>query len=153
MTDQEYSLVRVESEDQWHAYHEIRRQVLYEDRGHFGKYNPNHPDDRDANNHPVLLVLDGEPIGAMRVDFVPECDYAIMRTVAIRKEHQRHGHGTALLSMAEDHARVCGRALAVTVSGNWAVPFYEKCGYEPYEWDASQMSEHGTQMRRLLTNT
>ena len=84
MIDQEYFLVRVETEEQWQAYHAIRSQVLFEDRGHFGKYDPDHPDDRIPHNHPVLLYFRLGPVGAMRVDLVPEEGYAIMRTVAIR---------------------------------------------------------------------
>jgi GNAT superfamily N-acetyltransferase len=87
----------------------------------------------------------------MRVDLVPEEGYAIMRTVAIRKDHQRHGHGTIMLGMAEDYASGYGCPCAVTISAKDAVPFYTHCGYELYDWDPSQQFEHGKQMRKLLT--
>jgi len=147
MPDQVRRLILVESQDEWNAYHSIRRQILFGDG-----YDANHPDDRAEKNHPVLFELRGTPIGAMRIDLVPEADYAIMRTVAILESFQRQGHGTSMLSMAEDYAADHGRSWAVTIADNAAVPFYEKCGYESYNWDPGQVSDDGRQMRKLLTS-
>ena len=137
----------MESEDEWNAYHSIRRQVLFGDG-----YDANHPDDRNENNHPVLLEWRGKPIGSMRVDLASEADYAIMRTVAIVKDLQRQGHGRIMLGMAEDYAADHRCSWAVTIAANDAVPFYEKCGYEFFDWDPEQLSDMGRQMRRLLTS-
>jgi hypothetical protein len=41
----------------WAAYHDIRRRVLFEERGS-GAYDENHPDDRLAGNHPKVLICD-----------------------------------------------------------------------------------------------
>ena len=112
----------------------------------------NHPDDRAEMNHPVIFELRGTPIGAMRIDLVPEADHAIMRTVAILKSFQRQGHGTSMLSMAEDFAVDHGRSWAVTDADNDALPFYEKCGYEYYDWDPGQVTEGGRQMRKRLAS-
>ena len=89
----------------------------------------------------------------MRVDLVLEMDYAIMRTVAIRREYQRRGHGRAMVGMAEDFAFARGATFAVTISAIDAVPFYTKCGYEPYDWDPTQQFDDAKQMRKLLTSS
>lgn len=146
MPDRARRLILVDSQDEWNAYHAIRRHVLFR-RG----YDANHPDDRAEENHPVLLALRGRPIGAMRIDLVPGADYAIMRTVAILKSFQRQGHGTSMLGMAEDYAADHGRSWAVTIADNDAVPFYEKGGYEFFDWDPGYVSAGGRQMRKRLT--
>ena len=83
MAEQTYLLVPVVTRDQWTAYHAIRRKVLFEDRGLFEKYDPNHPDDRKTQNRPVILTSNGAPVAAMRIDLVPERAFAILRTVAV----------------------------------------------------------------------
>ena len=102
MDEQDTSLVQVETEDQWQAYHAIRRQILFEDRGHFGSYDPHHPDDRDANNHPLLLLFKNQPIGAMRVDLVPEIGPR-------HHAHSRHPGGLPEARARQDHAWFGGR--------------------------------------------
>jgi GNAT superfamily N-acetyltransferase len=149
MSDPQYSLIRVETQEHWQAYHDIRRTVLFEDRGHFGKYDPNHPDDRAENNHPLLLLYKNEPIGAIRVDLLSG-QTAIMRTVAIRKHHQRQGHGRTLLRLAEAFAQDHGCKSAVTISAGDAVPFYQACGYKVHDWDPSLQFEKSKQMRKML---
>ena len=145
MRDREYALVRVESETQWGHYHTIRSQILFGD-----DYDPDCPDDRAVNNHPLLFLVNGRAVGAMRVDLVRAAGYAIMRTVAIRNKDQRQGYGPVMLAMAEAHAQDHGYEVAVTIADNDAVPFYEKCGYSAYDWEINQLDAHGTQMRRAL---
>jgi GNAT superfamily N-acetyltransferase len=149
MAEQTYLLVPVVTSEQWSAYHAIRRKVLFEDRGHFGAYDPNHPDDRKAQNHPVILTRDGLPVGAMRIDFVPEKTLAIMRTVAVTTDKQRRGYGRIMLSLAERYARQNGCTATVVFSADDAVGFYAKCGYELATWDAAGSFGQGKQMRKM----
>ena len=151
MAEQAYLLVPVVTNDQWAAYHAIRRKVLFEDRGLFGKYNPNHADDRKAQNHPVILTCNGAPVGAMRIDLVPERAFAIMRTVAITTEKQRQGHGRIMLSLAETYALENGCTAAVVFSANDAIRFYGKYGYELETWDPTSSFGRGNQMKKVLS--
>jgi GNAT superfamily N-acetyltransferase len=123
----DYELVTPHDAASWRAFHDIRREVLFEARGHYGMYNENHPDDTAPDHHPKLLIHCGHPVGAIRIDISGH--EAILRRVAIRSEVQRSGHGRAMLSMAEAFAisRGCGR-LASHVAPD-AVRFYEKCGF------------------------
>lgn len=41
-----YELKKVEKESDWSTYHDIRRIVLFEEKGRFGLYNGNHPDEK-----------------------------------------------------------------------------------------------------------
>src|SRR5262245_66330679 len=94
------------STEEWQAYHSIRRKVLFENRGRFGVYDENHPDEHRKGNHPLLLLLDGEAIGVIRIDI--NGDQAIFRRVAIREDLQRAGHGRVLLTLAESFAQEKG---------------------------------------------
>lgn len=63
-----YTLIEVTEPADWHAYHAIRRQELFEARGRHGIYDENYPGERAANMHPYLLKLDGQPLGTTRLD-------------------------------------------------------------------------------------
>ncbi|HEX5109166.1 MAG TPA: GNAT family N-acetyltransferase [Vicinamibacterales bacterium] len=122
-----YELVTPVSASEWRAYHDIRRQVLFEARGQFGVYDENRPDDRAPGNHPRLLVYDGQPIGVVRIDI--DGSIALLRRVAVRADVQRLGHGRALISLAERFAEERGcTALASFVAPD-AVGFYQRCGF------------------------
>src|SRR3954469_14647717 len=121
MADQAYSLVPVVSPEHWAAYHDLRRQVLFADRGRISKYDSNHPDDRKPGNYPVILTCDGAPVAAMRIDIVAPGSFAIMRTVAVTTNRQRRGYGRIMLSLAEKYARQNGATATVVFAAPDAV--------------------------------
>lgn len=125
--EQPYELRDPRSAEDWQAYHEIRRKVLFENRGQLGVYDENHPDERREGNHPLLLLWKGEPIGVIRVDF--NGPQAIFRRVAIREDLQRAGHGRLLLALAESFAQAHGCNHILTSVARDAVAFYERCGF------------------------
>lgn len=141
-------LCRISTDIERDAYHRIRRTVLFENRGVFGEYDPNFPDDVNPDNHAVVLKVDGSIVGAMRLDFTPDKDYAIFRTVAILPEHHRKGFGRAMLDSAERYAVQRGRQVFVTNAATDAVPFYEKNGFYVQEWDTTEDVEDCVQMRK-----
>ena len=123
----DYTLVSPADPGSWGRYHEIRRQVLFEARGRFGIYDENRPDERAAGHYPKLLLFRNDPVGVIRLDIaVPD---AIFRRVAIRGDVQRHGHGRALLSLAERLAAGHGCRQFTTHAAPDAVGFYQKCGF------------------------
>ena len=122
-----YELRIPSSREDWHAYHSIRRKVLFENRGQFGVYDENHPDEHSKGNHPLLLFLDDEAIGVIRVDI--NGDRGIFRRVAIREDLQRAGHGRVLLTLAESFAQERGCLQIWSDVARDVVGFYERCGY------------------------
>jgi len=111
----------------WTAYHAIRRRVLFELRGNGAAYDPNHPDERAANHHPLLLWTDHGPVGVIRVDVHDAV--AIFRRVAVRDDVQRRGHGRRLLQAAERFAQAQGCTRADSHVDSAAIGFYERCGF------------------------
>ncbi len=146
MISTEYELRAPANADEWHALHAIRRKVLFENRGKFGTYIENHPDDFKAGHHPLVLLYKGVVIGVVRVEIVGTT--AWLRRVAIREDLQRMGHGRVLLRLAEAFAKGEGCDEMLSNAAVEAVEFYQRCGYTP------DLSEPGppnsVRMRKLL---
>ena len=123
----EHELRAPVSEEEWRALHDIRRKVLFENRGKFDTYIENHPDDFKTGHHPLVLVHKGVVIGVVRVEI--NGTVAWLRRVAIREDLQRQGHGQALLKLAETFAKAQGCDEVRSNVAVEAVEFYERCGY------------------------
>ena len=121
MTDQFYKLSPVATPEEWKTYHNIRRKILWENRGKFGEYQENHPDEFFPQNHPMLLYYKGTPIGVVRIDLEPEEGHATMRRVAILEDQQRTGHGRKLVELVEQFAVENGCHLMVVSSAEDAI--------------------------------
>ena len=134
-----YRLRAPASDEEWRTYHAIRREVLFENRGFFGLYDEAHPDEFAQGNHPMLLIHEDEPIGAIRVDV--DGPLAIFRRVAIREDVQRHGHGKVMLSLAEDFALDKGCSLVRSYVDAGAVGFYKSCGFN-YDTSTAADEKH-----------
>jgi GNAT superfamily N-acetyltransferase len=122
-----YRFTTPSSEAHWLAYHDIRRIVLFENRGRFGVYDPNHLDEFKANNFPKLLIFDRRPIGVIRIDILK--DVAWFRRVAISEGCQRMGHGRVLLDLSEKFARDHKTKRVESSVASDAIQFYLRCGY------------------------
>lgn len=124
----DYELVSPTSQSLWNVYHDIRRIILFERRGRFGVYDPNHSDEFKANQFPKLLLLDETPVGVIRIDI--EGRTARFRRVAIAASQQRRGHGRVLLRLSEEFA-IEHQTVKVEASvAADAAEFYRRCGYE-----------------------
>jgi GNAT superfamily N-acetyltransferase len=128
-----YRLSRPVLQAEWQAYREIRRSVHFED-GAKTTSSPDQDEDLTAGNYPLLLWLNGHPVGAMRIDSL-EGGGAAFRLVAIHPECQGQGHGRALLREAEAFAREIGCRKAVIYSTIEAAGFYASAGYAEDDWD------------------
>ncbi len=126
-----YRFATPSSEAHWLAYHDIRRIVLFENRGRLSVYDPNHPDEFKANHFPKLLLFDWQPVGVVRIDFLQ--DVAWFRRVAIAEGYQRMGHGRVLLDLSEQFARDHKARRVESSVASDAVQFYSRCGYDTRE--------------------
>ena len=123
----EHELRAPVSDEEWRALHDIRRKVLFENRGKFDTYIENHPDDFKASHYPLVLVYKDVVIGVVRVEV--NGSVAWLRRVAIREDSQRLGHGRVLLRLAETFAKSQGCDEVRSNAAVEAVGFYERCGY------------------------
>jgi N-acetylglutamate synthase-like GNAT family acetyltransferase len=150
-----YSLEKVASADEWRSYHEIRRSVLFEARGRIGVYRSDHPDEFKAENHPLLLKLDGLALGVTRFD-VRGGGEGVVRLVAIKQQAQRRGHGRVLSSLTDEFARSLDVHSLFVNAAPEALGYYEKMGWTPFAWDPGELQGialDNIQMRKLLHAT
>jgi N-acetylglutamate synthase-like GNAT family acetyltransferase len=133
-----YTLERPASEDDWRAFHDIREAVLFLGRHREIAYNRNHPDDHLPVNQPLLLKLDGVPVGTLRLDNFGN-GTGCLRLVAIAAGEQGRGHGRMLSELCEAKARAAGLHTLFVNSAPEAVGYYEKMGWERFVWDSSEL--------------
>jgi GNAT superfamily N-acetyltransferase len=126
-TKNEHELRAPQADEEWRALHDIRRKVLFENRGKLDTYIENHPDDFKAGHHPLILLYKGEVVGVIRVEVAE--NVAWFRRVAIREDLQRLGHGRVLLRLAEAFAKSEGCREVRSNAAVEAVEFYERCRY------------------------
>ena len=137
-----HKLITPTTNEEWDSYHRIRREVLFEARGHLGVYDPNRPDEKAPNKYPKLLVVSGEPVGVVRIDI--DGRVAALRRVAVRADVQRLGHGRALLSLVQQFAREAGCTQLVSSVAPDAVGFYERSGFVAAERNADERGPGGS---------
>jgi N-acetylglutamate synthase-like GNAT family acetyltransferase len=148
----DYQLIAVTEAADWAAFHTIRRVELFEAKGRFGIYSDTHPDDVADFAHPFLLKCNGKPVCTVRLDDFGDGTGAI-RLVAVPAEEQGRGHGRVMDTMVTERARALGIHTLLVNAAPEAVGFYEKTGWERYEWDPSELVSIAAsciQMRKLL---
>jgi GNAT superfamily N-acetyltransferase len=121
-------LVRVSSQLEWEAYHQIRRHVLFDLRGLSG-YDEHHPDDRKPNHIPLIFADGDESVGAVRLDFTANGN-GVVRTVAIVADRQRQGIGRAMMTALERLAMAHQVVRLEAHAAPDAMGFYCKIGWE-----------------------
>jgi N-acetylglutamate synthase-like GNAT family acetyltransferase len=149
-----YELIKVATESDWRGYHALRRHVLWEARGGNG-YDETRPAEHDSANTPLLLKLNGRPIGTTRLDNLGD-HKGVVRLVAIAVDIQRQGHGRILSELVDDYALRLGLNTLFVNADPDAVGYYEKMGWESHVWDRAELTgiaSHCTQMRKALLHT
>ncbi len=148
-----YQLIKAESEQDWLSYHEIRRTILFEDRGRIGIYNANHPDEANPYNHSLLLKFNNYAYVTTRLDNRKD-GTGIVRQVAIIRSEQGKGHGRILSRLVDEYAQSLGINILLVNSAPESVGYYEHTGWVPFLWDKrelSEISEGCIQMRKHLS--
>jgi N-acetylglutamate synthase-like GNAT family acetyltransferase len=146
-----YQLIKVTASNHWQAYHNIRRKVLWENRGKTN-YDDKHPDEHLPNHHPLLLLLNDEPIGTTRLDDLKN-GIGVVRLVAISDDFQKSGHGRQLSLLVEDFARALGIKTLYVNAAPEALGFYKKMDWELYKWNPEELTGIAAdciQMRKIL---
>jgi len=142
------------SEYEWDRLHAIRKTCIFDvyhpsDGPWPCEYDPAHPDDRDAANKPLLLIVDGEVAGTLRLDLKPD-GRAVVRLVALDPDFRRGGLGASMLEMAEAVAQTSGaRALCVNAQPE-VVGFYARQGFAPGRWEGCTACPRGIPMIKAL---
>lgn len=146
----DYELARPATDAEWAAYHDIRREAIFERYLPGQTYDAEDGDEFKERNFPHLLRHNGEAIGTIRIDCLDEVR-AAFRLIAIRPDRQRQGHGTALLRLAEERAICFGCSEVVLNAIKPALGFYRKHGYKAGPWfDIEPEREHSVRVGKRL---
>ena len=146
-----YELIRVSTNHDWQAYHDIRRKVLWENRGRTS-YDDKHKDEYLPDHHPLLFKLNDIPIGTTRLDDLKN-GFGAVRLVAISDEFQRKGHGRQFAFSVDNYAQGLGIKILYVNAAPEALEYYKKLGWEFYQWHAEKLTgiaEDCKQMRKIL---
>lgn len=118
-----------DSAEDWAAYHDIRKRILFDARGRGDAYDPAHPDETASENHPLILDVDGKPVGVVRIDLdLPD---AWLRRMAVDTPYQRRGYGQRMIGEIVSFCRDAGAGRILSLVASDAIGFYAKCGFEP----------------------
>jgi GNAT superfamily N-acetyltransferase len=134
-----YRLDPPRCDQDWQAYHGIRRRVFHL---------PRQDEPVNSDCHPLVLFLEDEPIGAIQVDDLKN-QAAALRLVAIDPTFQGGGHGRVMLEQAEQFVRELGCKKAVVYSTPEAAGFYQTAGYDEEDWDDVCMGGIVQMLKRL----
>jgi GNAT superfamily N-acetyltransferase len=146
----EYHLHRVETDQQWEAYHAIRRRELFPE----GDYICDHPDEMKPSNHALLFSKGIKPIGTARLDFIPhDSRKCVLRLLAITHDEQGRGHGRHYLSALERYALERGVSHMHVNAVPEAVDYYTKMGFSKQKWNPQELhgiAENCIQMTKII---
>lgn len=148
-----YTLEPPADSEDWRAFHDIREAVLFVGKGRVGVYDRAHPDDFALANQPLLLKLDGRPIGTMRLDDFGD-GTGCVRLVAVAAAEQKRGHGRAMSALCDARARARGLHTLYVNAAPDAVGYYEKMSWVRHDWDPAELvsiAADCVQMRKLLS--
>jgi GNAT superfamily N-acetyltransferase len=152
MAVQNLRLVKISDAVDWVAYHQLRRRILFEDRGIIGAYDENRPEEYSAGKHSLLLKANGIGVGTTRLDDLSD-GTAIVRLVAIAADRQRQGLGRKLGALVEDYARDLGVMELKVNAAPDAVEFYRKTGWLVSPWNPDELvgiAATAVQMRKKI---
>lgn len=152
MTVQNLRQVKISEGADWAAYHQLRRKVLFEDKGMIGVYDENRPEEYSDGKHSLLLKADGVGVGTTRLDDLAD-GTAIVRLVAIAADRQRQGLGRKLGALVEEYARDLGVVELKVNAAPDAIDFYRKTGWQVCPWNPDELvgiAATAIQMRKRI---
>lgn len=144
------------SQDEWDRLHAIRKTHIFDvyhppDGPWPCEYDPAHPDDRDPANRPLLLVVDGEVAGTLRLDLKPY-GKAVVRLVALEPGFRGGGLGASMLELVQAAATAAGAHSLCVNAQPGVVGFYTRLGFAPGRWKGCTACPRGVPMVKVLTD-
>jgi N-acetylglutamate synthase-like GNAT family acetyltransferase len=135
-----YELKKLVTDEDWKNYHAIRRVALFEEKGRYGVYQEDHPDEHKPENFPCLLLASKQAVGTVRIDLWDE-NNAVVRLIAVPKEERNKGHGRNILAMVEKFVKEHGCKRLLLNAAPEAVNFYERAGFKAEIWDEAELKQ------------
>lgn len=133
------SIIEPFGEEQFEIYYQIRYDAL---RKPWGKPKGTEKDNTENESLHFMASENGTPLGVCRLQYNSSSE-AQIRYMAVNESARGKGIGKLLIDFAEQRALKDGRNFMILQARDYAVPFYEKCGYQLKEksfllWDLIQ---------------
>lgn len=110
---------------EWDAYYDLRYRILRES---LGKERGSERNEGDETGIHFALSENGVLLAVARLDRVDEATCQA-RFVAVESHTQGLGYGKQIMTALEDEARNRGYQKLILHARDYALPFYEKLGY------------------------
>lgn len=135
---------------EWDAYHRIRKTLLFEPRG--VQYDPHHPSITAENHYNFVLMRGTDIIGAIAVELLDN-ERAALRSLVIDTPYQNRGYGDKFLRMIERWILHQNRTKIVLHSVPQAVSFYKRAGYleEPFNEVSANPNKNAIDLAKILS--
>jgi predicted GNAT family N-acyltransferase len=117
------------TQSDWEAYYDLRWRTLREP---WGQIRGTEKDDKEESSIHFFALEEDIPLGVARLQFNDE-NTAQVRFMGVSEAAREKGVGRMLLTEAERTAMKYGRKKIILQARDYAVPFYEKCGYRVTE--------------------
>lgn len=132
-------IIEPNTPQEWETYFDIRFQAL---RAPWNKPRGTERDDTENESLHFMLLDDDIPLGVCRLQYNSSTQ-AQIRYMAVNELARGKGIGKLLIEFAEQRAVKDGRHLMILQARDYAIPFYEKSGYQLKEksfllWDLIQ---------------
>lgn len=119
-------IIQPSTEKEFEAYYELRWQTLREP---WNQPRGTEKDDMENESIHILAHENGIPLGVCRIQF-NDNEIAQVRFMGVAEAARGKGIGRLLLQEAEKITREKGRIKIILQARDYAVKFYENCGYK-----------------------
>lgn len=120
------NIIEPSTEKEFEIYYQIRYDAL---RKPWGKPLGSEKDDSENESLHFLAFENEIPLGVCRLQYNSEKE-AQIRFLAVNEAARGKGIGKIVMEFCEKRAVEDGRNFMILQARDYAVPFYEKCGYE-----------------------
>jgi predicted GNAT family N-acyltransferase len=111
---------------EWEAYYDLRYRVMREP---LGKERGSEKNDGDETGIHLALFSDEKIVAIARLDVHDKATCQV-RFVAVETVLQSQGWGKLIMNAAEERGRQLGNKTMILHARDYALPFYEKLGYQ-----------------------
>lgn len=118
-------IIQPSTEKEWKEYYHLRWETL---RAPWNQPPGTEKDDKENESIHLFALENEKPMGVCRLQFNDE-QVAQVRFMGVAEAARGKGTGRLLLEEAEKITRENGRKKVILQARDYAVKFYEKCGY------------------------
>ncbi len=144
-----FKIIEIKHKNHWDNFHHICKEEIFKDSEI--EYDKNHPSFNDANSQHLVIMIGSKVSGAIKIQKIPNTSGCILRIIALDKSYQNKEFGKLALAKLEYFLQGNGIDTIYLNSAPKVKVFYEKCGYEPFNFpDDGSAFEDSIQYKKYI---